>query len=58
MLDAVNSKIPMGRHAKPGEVAALFAFLASEDAAFTTGQSFVLDGAETTGGLCSQWVHE
>jgi len=58
MLDAVNRKIPMGRHAKPEEVAALFAFLASEDAAFLTGHVYVVDGAETTGGLCSQWAHE
>jgi len=58
MLDAVNSKIPMGRHAKPGEIAALFAFLASEDGAFATGQVYVMDGAETTGGLCSQWAHD
>jgi NAD(P)-dependent dehydrogenase (short-subunit alcohol dehydrogenase family) len=57
MLDAVNRKIPMGRHAKPEEIAALFAYLASEDAAFATGHVYVMDGAETTGGLCSQWVH-
>ncbi|NIP17497.1 MAG: glucose 1-dehydrogenase [Xanthomonadales bacterium] len=58
MLDAVNRKIPMGRHAKPEEIAALFAFLASDDAGFATGQVYVMDGAETTGGLCSQWHHE
>jgi NAD(P)-dependent dehydrogenase (short-subunit alcohol dehydrogenase family) len=58
MLDAVNSKIPMGRHARPEEIGALFAFLASDDAAFATGQVYVMDGAETTGGLCSQWAHE
>lgn len=58
MLAAVNRKIPMGRHAKPEEIAALFAFLASEDAAFASGQVYVMDGAETTGGLCSQWAHE
>lgn len=58
MLAAVNRKIPLGRHAKPEEIAALFAFLASEDAAFATGQVYVMDGAETTGGLCSQWAHE
>ena len=57
MLDAVNRKIPMGRHCKPEEIAALFAFLASEDAAFVTGHVYVMDGAETTGGLCSQWAH-
>jgi NAD(P)-dependent dehydrogenase (short-subunit alcohol dehydrogenase family) len=58
MLDAVNRKIPWGRHAKPEEIGALFAFLASEDAAFATGHVYVMDGAETTGGLCSQWAHE
>ncbi len=58
MLAAVNRKIPLGRHAKPEEIAALFAFLASEDAGFATGQVYVMDGAETTGGLCSQWTHE
>ena len=58
MLDAVNSKIPLGRHAKPEEIAGLFAYLASADAAFATGQVYVMDGAETTGGLCSQWTHE
>jgi meso-butanediol dehydrogenase / (S,S)-butanediol dehydrogenase / diacetyl reductase len=58
MLEAVNRKIPMGRHAKPEELGALYAFLASEDAAFATGQIYVMDGAETTGGLCSQWTHE
>ena len=58
MLDAVNRKIPLGRHAKPEEIGALFAFLASEDAAFATGHVYVMDGAETTGGLCSQWSHD
>jgi meso-butanediol dehydrogenase/(S,S)-butanediol dehydrogenase/diacetyl reductase len=58
MLDAVNRKIPLGRHAKPEEIAALFAYLASDDAAFASGHVYVMDGAETTGGLCSQWAHE
>ncbi len=58
MLAAVNKKIPLGRHAKPEEIGALFAFLASEDAAFATGHVYVMDGAETTGGLCSQWAHD
>ena len=54
MLDAVNRKIPLGRHADPAEIGALYAYLASEDAAFASGQVYVMDGAETTGGLCSQ----
>ncbi|NKB87150.1 MAG: glucose 1-dehydrogenase [Acidobacteria bacterium] len=58
MLDAVNRKIPAGRHATPEEIAGLFAYLASDDAGFATGQVYVMDGAETTGGLCSQWSHD
>lgn len=54
MLAEVNRKIPLGRHAKPGEVAALFAFLCSEEAAFITGSYYVIDGGETAGGLASR----
>jgi len=54
MLDEVNRKIPLRRHAQPEEVAALFAFLASDDAAYITGQVFTIDGAETAGGLASR----
>jgi NAD(P)-dependent dehydrogenase (short-subunit alcohol dehydrogenase family) len=54
MLNEVNRKIPMRRHAKPEEIAALFAFLASDDAAFITGHVHVCDGAETAGGLASR----
>jgi meso-butanediol dehydrogenase/(S,S)-butanediol dehydrogenase/diacetyl reductase len=54
MLDEVNHKIPLQRHAKPEEIAALFAFLASDDAAYITGQVYTIDGAETAGGLASR----
>jgi NAD(P)-dependent dehydrogenase (short-subunit alcohol dehydrogenase family) len=54
MLEEVNRKIPLGRHARPEEIAALFAFLASDDAAFITGHVYTIDGAETTGGLASR----
>jgi NAD(P)-dependent dehydrogenase (short-subunit alcohol dehydrogenase family) len=54
MLDEVNRKIPLRRHAKPEEIAALFAYLASDDAAFITGQVVTIDGAETAGGLASR----
>lgn len=35
---------PMGRMARPEEIAALVVYLASEEAAFVTGQTFVIDG--------------
>src|ERR1017187_1698374 len=54
MLDEVNRKIPLRRHAKPEEIAALFAFLASDDAAYTTGHVYTMDGGETAGGLASR----
>jgi meso-butanediol dehydrogenase/(S,S)-butanediol dehydrogenase/diacetyl reductase len=54
MLDEVNQKIPLRRHAKPEEIAALFAYLASDDAAFATGHVYTMDGGETAGGLASR----
>jgi meso-butanediol dehydrogenase/(S,S)-butanediol dehydrogenase/diacetyl reductase len=54
MLEEVNQKIPLRRHAKPEEVAALFAFLASDDAAYATGHVYTMDGGETAGGLASR----
>ena len=54
MLEAVNQKIPLRRHAQPEEVAALFAFLASDDASYLNGHVYVIDGAETAGGLASR----
>jgi 3-oxoacyl-[acyl-carrier protein] reductase len=37
-------RIPMGRFAEPEEVAGAFAFLASDDAAYITGQVLCVDG--------------
>jgi NAD(P)-dependent dehydrogenase (short-subunit alcohol dehydrogenase family) len=54
MLEEVNRKIPLRRHAKPEEIAGLFAYLASDDAAYATGQVYTLDGGETAGGLASR----
>jgi NAD(P)-dependent dehydrogenase (short-subunit alcohol dehydrogenase family) len=54
MLEEVNRKIPLRRHAQPEEIGALFAFLASDDAAYMTGHVYTIDGAEIAGGLASR----
>jgi meso-butanediol dehydrogenase/(S,S)-butanediol dehydrogenase/diacetyl reductase len=52
-LAEVDRKIPLGRHALPEEIAALYAFLASDEAAYITGAAIAIDGGETAGGLAS-----
>ena len=54
MFAELNAKLPLRRHAQPEEVAALFAFLASDDAQYITGHVYTIDGAEITGGLASR----
>ena len=46
-LKAFRARQPMGRLGKPEEIAALAAYLASENGAFTTGQAYVIDGGWT-----------
>jgi meso-butanediol dehydrogenase / (S,S)-butanediol dehydrogenase / diacetyl reductase len=53
MLAAVNERIPLGRHATPEELAGLFAYLASDEAAYFTGAAIVMDGGETAGSIVS-----
>lgn len=56
-LRATDAKIPLGRHARPEEVAALFAFLASAEGAYLTGAVIPIDGGELAGGLASRdWI--
>ncbi len=44
---ASEGTIPMGRYGEPSELAALLAFLASEEAGYITGQSILVDGGLT-----------
>ena len=44
VLEAVTASLPAGRMATPEEVAALVAFLASEEAGYITGETIGIDG--------------
>ena len=48
-LAAFKARQPMGRLGRPEEIAALAVYLAADESAFTTGQSFLIDG-----GWCAQ----
>ena len=47
--ERIVAKVPVGRIARPEEIAAVHAFLASEDAAFITGQVLFVDGGLSVG---------
>jgi 3-oxoacyl-[acyl-carrier protein] reductase len=47
-IDYMLSKIPMGRFGQVGEVAALVAWLASEECSFSTGAVFDISGGRAT----------
>ncbi|HVN23299.1 MAG TPA: SDR family NAD(P)-dependent oxidoreductase [Syntrophorhabdales bacterium] len=40
----INARIPLGRHARPEEIARLALFLASDQSSFSTGSIFLADG--------------
>jgi NAD(P)-dependent dehydrogenase (short-subunit alcohol dehydrogenase family) len=43
----MNDRAALGRHAQPEEIAPLALFLASDEASFVTGQTYVIDGGFT-----------
>jgi 3-oxoacyl-[acyl-carrier protein] reductase len=47
--EKIVAKVPVGRIARPDEIAAVHAFLASDDAAFITGQVLFVDGGMSVG---------
>jgi 2-dehydro-3-deoxy-L-rhamnonate dehydrogenase (NAD+) len=47
-IDFMLSKIPLGRFGEPQEIAALVAWLASEECSFSTGAVFDLSGGRST----------
>jgi 3-oxoacyl-[acyl-carrier protein] reductase len=46
MVNYAREKVPLTRVARPEEVAAVFAFLASDDASFINGEVIVVDGGQ------------
>ncbi len=45
MLDALGPKVPVGRVGTPEDIGYVYQFLASQEAAYLTGQLIVVDGA-------------
>jgi 3-oxoacyl-[acyl-carrier protein] reductase len=43
-LKAFADRVPVGRNGRPEDIAAVFLFLASEEAAYLTGQTILVDG--------------
>jgi glucose 1-dehydrogenase len=55
--EAVESHIPMARAGRPEEIAAVFAFLASDDASYITGQTiFACGGLSLFADFRSDWA--
>ena len=47
ILKSATSRSPLGRIGEPDEIAGMAVFLAGNAGAFTTGQTFVIDGGQT-----------
>ena len=48
-LNMERKAVPLGRIAEPEEIAAMVAFLCSDDAAYVTGQAIAVDGGFASG---------
>ncbi len=48
---SVKARMPLGRFGRPEEIAAVAAFLASEESSFVTGHVYAADGGYTTAGI-------
>lgn len=46
-MKVLMANSPIGRYAKPEEITGIVLFLCSDLASFATGQTFVIDGAQT-----------
>ncbi|NOZ64888.1 MAG: glucose 1-dehydrogenase [Alphaproteobacteria bacterium] len=49
MLDGMAAQVPLGRVAKPGDIAGAILFLCSSEAAMITGHQMVIDGGQLAG---------
>jgi NAD(P)-dependent dehydrogenase (short-subunit alcohol dehydrogenase family) len=47
--DALRAQVPLGRFAKPVEIADLIVYLSSDESKFVTGAECVIDGGMTAG---------
>lgn len=57
VVEALETRIPLGRIAQPSSIAAAIAFLASEDAEYMTGTCIAVDGGFTMNGSLPNLVY-